>query len=146
MLDKGLRSTEQRRIIVDKFFESDDHVTIEELLERVRAVDSGIGYATVYRTLKLLAEASVAHEVQFGDGATRYELAGEDAHHDHLICDDCGLIIEFEEPLIEELQERIAQRYDFTVRRHKHELYGLCKDREACAHRRSHRPSGRSGS
>jgi Fur family ferric uptake transcriptional regulator len=127
MLHRGLRSTEQRRLIVDTFFEGSEHVTLDGLLERVRALDPRIGYATVYRTMKMLSEGGVAHERKFGDGLTRYELADEGAHHDHLICMECGSIQEFEEPTIEELQERVAVRYGFEVHHHKHELYGRCR-------------------
>ena len=74
-----------------------------------------VGYATVYRRLKLLAECGVAHERRFGDGLTRYELADDVAHHDHLICVACGNITEFEEPRIEELQERVAREYGLRV-------------------------------
>jgi Fur family transcriptional regulator, ferric uptake regulator len=126
MSRQGLRSTEQRRAIIDAFFGGPEHVTIDELLERVREHDSKVGYATVYRTMKMLADSGIAHERRFGDGFTRYELADEDAHHDHLICLECGAIQEFEEPLIEDLQERVASQYGFQVRHHKHELYGLC--------------------
>lgn len=126
MLKKGLRSTAQRRLIVDTFFEIASHMTIEDLLSEVRARDKGIGYATVYRTLKLLAECGVASERRFGDGLSRYELADDAAHHDHLICVSCGTIIEFEEPKIELLQEEIARRYGFKVTSHKHEMYGTC--------------------
>lgn len=125
---RGLRSTEQRRVIIDQLFEVTDHVTIDQLLESVRAVDPRVGYATVYRTMKLLAEGGLVHERKFGDGFTRYELADEHAHHDHLICLDCGKITEFEEPAIEELQDRIALRHGFLVRDHKHELYGTCAE------------------
>jgi Fur family ferric uptake transcriptional regulator len=135
MAEQGLRSTEQRRLIIDKFFESAQHLTIDELLGRVRHEDPKVGYATVYRTMKMLADGGIAHELNFGDNATRYELADEDAHHDHLICQKCGHIIEFEEPLIEELQERIAARYDFVIKHHKHELYGHCKDAAECEQR-----------
>ncbi len=127
MARQGLRSTEQRRLIIETFFETRAHVTLDTLLERVRAADSRIGYATVYRTMKMLAEGGIAHERKFGDGFTRYELADEDAHHDHLICLECGTIEEFEEPQIEELQDRVAERHGFRVRHHKHELYGLCR-------------------
>jgi Fur family ferric uptake transcriptional regulator len=123
---KGLRSTDQRRLIVDTFFHAENHVSIEELLAQVRAKDPRVGYATVYRTLKLLTECGVANERRFGDGLTRYELADDATHHDHLICVDCGEITEFEEPRIEELQEGVARKYGFDVRFHKHELYGLC--------------------
>jgi Fur family ferric uptake transcriptional regulator len=136
MSEKGLRTTEQRKLIVSTFLENDAHFTIDELLEKVRSVDSRVGYATVYRTMKMLAEGGMANELHFGDGATRYEIADEDAHHDHLICEQCGQIVEFEEPLIEELQERIAKQHAFVVTHHKHELYGHCADRQACEERR----------
>jgi Fur family ferric uptake transcriptional regulator len=128
MVEKGLRTTEQRRIIVSTFFDTTDHLTIDELLERVRAIDHRIGYATVYRTMRMLSEGGIANELHFGDGLTRYELADESSHHDHLICENCGKITEFEEPLIEELQERIARQYGFHLLHHKHELYGLCAE------------------
>lgn len=128
MEQRGLRSTEQRRLIIDKLFETTEHVTIDRLLESVREVDPRVGYATVYRTMKLLAEGGLVHERKFGDGFTRYELADEQAHHDHLICLSCGKITEFEEPEIEQLQDRIAQRYGFVVETHKHELYGTCAE------------------
>jgi Fur family ferric uptake transcriptional regulator len=126
MLKKGLRSTDQRRLIVETFFRFDNHVSIEELLARVRSKDPRVGYATVYRTLKLLAECGVANERKFGDGLTRYELADESSHHDHLICVECGAIVEFEDDAIEKLQEEIATRHGYALRSHKHELYGVC--------------------
>lgn len=126
MAKKGLRSTEQRRLIVNEFFKAPAHITIEELLAQVRAIDPRVGYATVYRTLKLFVECGVAHERRFNDAVTRYEIANEDEHYDHLICVECGAITEFEEPAIERLQEEIAARYSFSVRSHKHELYGVC--------------------
>jgi Fur family ferric uptake transcriptional regulator len=129
MAKKGLRSTSQRRLIIDTFFEGAPHMTIEDLLTEVRARDRGIGYATVYRTLKLLAECGVASERRFGDGLSRYELSDDaSTHHDHLICVSCGKIIEFEEPRIEELQDAIAARYGFEVMSHKHEMYGTCAE------------------
>ncbi len=129
MAKKGLRSTAQRRLIIDTFFEGASHMTIEDLLNEVRGRDKGIGYATVYRTLKLLAECGVASERRFGDGLSRYELADEaTTHHDHLICVACGKIVEFEEPRIEELQEEIAVRHGFAITSHKHEMYGTCPD------------------
>jgi Fur family ferric uptake transcriptional regulator len=128
MAKKGLRSTDQRRLIVETFFRSPNHVSIEELLADVRAQDPRVGYATVYRTLKLLTECGVANERRFGDGLARYELADEASHHDHLICLDCGKIVEFEEPKIERLQDEIAARHGFELRSHKHEMYGICPD------------------
>lgn len=127
MEKKGLRSTAQRRLIIDAFFEGSSHMTIEDLLAEVRAREPSIGYATVYRTLKLLAECGVASERHFGDGPSRYELADEaTTHHDHLICTSCKRIIEFEEPRIEAIQDEIAERYGFEVHSHKHEMYGIC--------------------
>ena len=123
---KGLRSTDQRRLIVETFFQAPNHVSIEELLAQVRALDPKVGYATVYRTLKLMAESGIAYEREFGDGLTRYELADGQAHHDHLICDECGGITEFAEPEIEALQDKVAASYGFELRSHKHELYGIC--------------------
>jgi Fur family ferric uptake transcriptional regulator len=133
MAKKGLRSTDQRRLIVETFFAAPNHVSIEELLAQVREQDPKVGYATVYRTLKLLAECGVAFERKFGDGLTRYELADDEAHHDHLICVQCSSITEFEEPRIETLQEEIAARYGFELRSHKHEMYGVCPDCLAAA-------------
>ena len=135
---RGLRSTDQRKLIVETFFKAPNHISIEELLAEVRQQDPKVGYATVYRTLKLLTECGVAFERKFGDGLTRYELADESSHHDHLICVDCGKIIEFEEPQIEELQERIAARYGFLLKTHKHEMYGSCAECQA----KSARPAG----
>ncbi len=131
MAKRGLRSTGQRRLIIDTLFAAHEHVTIDGLLEQVRTVDPGIGYATVYRTLKLLTESGVAQEHHFGDGHTRYELSDDQAHHDHLICIECGSITEFEEPAVEELQDRVAKRYGFEIRAHKHELYGVCSSCQA---------------
>jgi Fur family ferric uptake transcriptional regulator len=128
MTRRGLRSTEQRRVIIDTFFGATEHITIDTLLREVRAVDSRVGYATVYRTMKLLTESGVVQEHKFGDGFTRYELSDDDAHHDHLICMECGKITEFEEDAIEELQAKIAKRHGFLVRAHKHEMYGVCSD------------------
>ena len=136
MNKRGLRSTEQRRLIIDKLFDATEHITIDGLLNEVRAIDPRVGYATVYRTLKMLAESGVVQEHKFGDGHTRYELADSEHHHDHLICLDCGKITEFEEPAIEELQDRVATRYGFEVQAHKHELYGRCADCRRKAGRR----------
>lgn len=121
----NLNTTQQRELIVDQFFKTTEHVSIDELLARVRKRSKKVGYATVYRTLKLLVDSELAHQRQFGDGQSRYEVAAE--HHDHLICTQCGLVLEFEDPEIEELQEKIARRLGgFEIVKHRHELYGLC--------------------
>lgn len=120
-----LNTTQQRELIVDLFLRSHDHVSIDDLLARVRKKNSRVGYATVYRTLRLLVDSALAMERQFSDGQTRYEVTG--AHHDHLICRKCNLILEFENDEIERLQEQIADKLGgFRVLSHKHELYCLC--------------------
>jgi Fur family ferric uptake transcriptional regulator len=125
LVANSLNVTTQREAIVEQFLKCQDHVSIDELLSRVRKRHQRVGYATVYRTLKLLVDSGLASERQFGDGQARYEVAGE--HHDHLICTKCGLILEFEDDAIEDLQEKIAARLgDFAVVRHRHELYALC--------------------
>src|SRR5262245_12868883 len=125
LADHGLNTTQQRELIVDLFLRSRDHISIDDLLSRVRKRNKKVGYATVYRTLRLLVESGLANQRQFGDGQARFEVTGE--HHDHLICTQCGLILEFEDDEIERLQDRIAERLGgFTVTRHRHELYGLC--------------------
>ncbi|QQR92064.1 MAG: transcriptional repressor [Myxococcales bacterium] len=121
-----LRSTGQRRLVTDVFFRTGGHQSIEELLAMVREEDPKVGYATVYRTLKLLTESGIANEHHFGDGFTRYEIALKGDHHDHLICTACGKIVEFEQDRIEELQEQVANKHGFKLSSHKHELYGLC--------------------
>jgi Fur family ferric uptake transcriptional regulator len=123
--ERHLNTTAQREAIVEMFLRTREHVSIDELLTKVRKRNPKVGYATVYRTLKLLVESGLAVERQFGDGQARYEVVGD--HHDHLICMKCGLILEFEDDEIERLQEKIAARLGgFTVLRHRHELYGLC--------------------
>jgi Fur family ferric uptake transcriptional regulator len=123
--DRRLNTTAQREAIVEQFLRTRDHVSIDELLNKVRKRQPKVGYATVYRTLKLLVDSGLAVERQFGDGQARFEVVGD--HHDHLICVRCGLILEFEDEEIERLQERSAARLGgFTVLRHRHELYGLC--------------------
>lgn len=129
----GLRSTSQRRLVTEVFFRAAGHLSIEDLLERVRSDDPKVGYATVYRTLKLLKECDLAYERNFGDGVSRYEVAVAHEHHDHLICTDCGRIEEFEDDAIEQLQEGLATQHGFKLQRHKHELYGVCPECQAKA-------------
>ena len=123
---KGLKSTRQRDIILDFFLSSDRHMSLEELYLKLRAKHPNIGYATVYRTLKLFAESGIAREIQFGDGQTRYEHMMEGEHHDHLVCTRCGTIDEFENETIEKLQAEVAASHGFLIETHKLELYGLC--------------------
>lgn len=123
---KGLKSTKQRDIIAERFFGTEGHLSIEELLALAREDAPKVGYATVYRTLKLLTECGLAAERRFGEGQTTYEIAGDSEHHDHLICLECGHVLEFHNEAIEREQERVARSFGFNVVRHRHELYGLC--------------------
>jgi Fur family transcriptional regulator, ferric uptake regulator len=123
---KGLRSTSQRRLVSELFFRTSGHHSIDDVLAMARAQDPKVGYATVYRTMKLLVECGLANERHFGDAVTRFEIALHDHHHDHLICLKCKRIVEFEDDEIERQQEALAQRYGFKLVTHKHELYGLC--------------------
>jgi len=127
-----LKSTTQRDTIVRAFLETQRHVSVEELYTEVRKRNPRIGYATVYRTMKLLTECGVAAERHFRDGEARYESA-EKKHHDHLICERCGYIVEFESDDIERLQEAAARRMGFNVLRHRHELFGLCEKAQGAA-------------
>ena len=127
MAERGLKSTRQRALIVDTFFQAGGHVSVEDVWSRVRKLDARVSVATVYRTMKLLAESGLAHARNFGDGQTRYEAAVGRHHHDHLICTRCGTIVEFENDRIEALQDKVARKHGFRVTSHKMELYGLCE-------------------
>lgn len=125
---KGLKHSRQREVIAHAFFAMGGHVPVEALVARVREEDPRVSVATVYRTMKLLAECGLAVPRRFGDGHTRYEPATTrrgDAH-DHLICTGCGEIVEFESERIAELQRRLARRHGFEVERRRVELYGRC--------------------
>lgn len=128
MKEKGLKSTRQRHLILETFFQLDGHFSVEQLWARVREHDRRVSVATVYRTMKLLGESGLAHAQNFGDGQTRYEPAIGREHHDHLICTRCGTIIEFENDRIEQLQDLVAKKHGFRVNSHKMELYGLCRN------------------
>ena len=123
---KGLKSTKQRDIIVEEFLKTKEHIDVEALYEKVRARSTAIGYATVYRTMKLLKEGGLASERHFGHGYALYEPHDKD-HHDHLICLKCHKILEFENEAIEKLQDVVAKKYNFKLMTHKHELYGHCQ-------------------
>src|SRR3989338_771297 len=112
---KGLKSTAQRDYIADVFFKTNTHISLDELLKKVRRKTPNIGYATVYRTMKLLTEGGLAIARQFGDGQTRYENLPADGHHDHIICVKCSKIAEFQNQKIEQLQAGAAKKLGFTV-------------------------------
>lgn len=126
--EKGLRITEQRRVIARVLSEAEDHPDVERVHERSAAIDPGISIATVYRTVRLFEEAGILDRHDFGDGRSRYEAAPE-AHHDHLIDVETGKVIEFVDPELEALQRQIAERLGYRLVDHRMELYGVAIDR-----------------
>jgi Fur family transcriptional regulator, ferric uptake regulator len=121
---KGLRMTEQRRVIARVLSESKDHPDVEELHRRATAIDRGISIATVYRTVRLFEESGILERHDFRDGRSRYEEATDD-HHDHLIDMKTGKVVEFVDPEIERLQAEIARRLGYKLIDHRLELYGV---------------------
>lgn len=127
--EKGLRITEQRRVIARVLGDAQDHPDVETLHERAAAIDAGISIATVYRTVRLFEEAGILERHDFGDGRSRYEAAPE-AHHDHLIDVETGRVIEFVDPEMEALQRQVAERLGFRLVDHRMELYGVALNRQ----------------
>lgn len=123
---KNLRDTPQREMILAAFLNFEEHVTAEMLYDIVKKQDPSVGQATVYRMLKLLCEAGLSREVDFGDGVMRYEHSYNHPHHDHLICRTCGKTEEIVDTVIEELQKRLAERFGFELTDHEMYLYGIC--------------------
>lgn len=121
---KGLRMTDQRRVVARVIGAAEDHPDVEELYARAAKVDPKISLATVYRTVKLFEEYGILDRLEFGDGRARYEDAERD-HHDHLIDVNTGQVIEFVDPEIEALQERIAARLGYRLIGHRLELLGV---------------------
>ncbi|MDP7310977.1 MAG: Fur family transcriptional regulator [Alphaproteobacteria bacterium] len=122
--DKGLKMTEQRRVIARVLSESEDHPDVEVLHQRANAIDSRISIATVYRTVRLFEEANILERHEFGDGRARYEKVSE-SHHDHLINLQNGEVIEFSNDKIEDLQRQIAKELGYELIEHRLELYAV---------------------
>ncbi|WKL58399.1 MULTISPECIES: Fur family transcriptional regulator [Asticcacaulis] len=131
-IEKGMRMTDQRRIVARVLSQATDHPDVEELYRRAAALDPHISLATVYRTVRLFEEAGVVERHDFGDGRSRYEQAGDD-HHDHLINIKTGQVIEFFDQEIETLKEALAQKLGFKLVGHKLELYGVPLDEDTKA-------------
>lgn len=121
---KGLRMTDQRRIVARVIGDAEDHPDVEELYTRAARIDPKISLATVYRTVKLFEDEGILDRLDFGDGRARYEDAERD-HHDHLIDVSTGAVIEFVDPEIEALQEKIAQRLGYKLIGHRLELLAV---------------------
>jgi Fur family ferric uptake transcriptional regulator len=124
---KGMRMTEQRRIIARVLDASKDHPDVEELYRRASAVDPHISISTVYRTVRMFEDAGIIERHEFGDGRSRYETI-PDEHHDHLIDLRSGKVIEFRDEEIERLQERIAEKLGYRLVDHRLELYAVPRD------------------
>ncbi len=123
---KGLKVTDQRSALLRTFLEHDGHLAAEDLHHKARKHQPGIGFATVYRTLKHLVECGVARELDLGDGKVHYEPEFNHGHHDHLVCTSCGAYVEFFNPQIEQLQEKVYRDHGYRVTNHHMMLYGLC--------------------
>lgn len=126
--ERGLKMTSTRKTVLDAFLATEGHITAESLLAAARRLDSGIGQATVFRTVRLLTEAGLAREACQDDGPRTYEHSYRHAHHDHLRCVRCGTIVEFLDSGIERAQEAVFAKHGFTPAGHRMELLGFCPD------------------
>jgi len=126
ILSEGGKRSRSRSAVIEAFFRGRKHVTVEELARAVRSGSTGVGNVTVYQTLKLLSRMGYAKELDFGDGARRYE-SNLYAHHDHLVCTGCVKVIEFEDPDIEKLQDLVTRRHGFQPEAHRLEIFGRCR-------------------
>lgn len=127
--EKGYKLTPQRRSILDEIIKNEgSHLTTEEIYDLVKVTCPEIGLATVYRTVQLLEEMGVLYKLDLDDGCSRYELCDEDESHQHhhLICQNCGKVIEVEGDLLEELEQGIEKKYNFKIKNHSLKFYGIC--------------------
>jgi Fur family ferric uptake transcriptional regulator len=125
---QGLKRTAQRDLILEVFLQNEGHVSGEDLYRLVRDKDPNVGQTTVYRTLKLLTEAGLAREVRFGDGRAHYEHHYKHQHHDHMICSQCGKVIEFYSPELEAIQDAMAAKHKFELTSHLLRMIGTCAE------------------
>ncbi|MEK7832341.1 MAG: transcriptional repressor [Acidobacteriota bacterium] len=126
--EAGLKKTGQREVILVVFLKTEGHLSAEDLYKLVKAEDPTVGFTTVYRTLKLMCECGLAREEGMGDGFKRYEHHYNHPHHDHLICTECGNLIEFYSEIIEKKQDEIALSYNFKPTRHSLRIWGICSN------------------
>jgi Fur family ferric uptake transcriptional regulator len=124
---RGLKLTTERRALFDEVFARHEHVEADELLVRLRAKHKKISRATIYRTLELLADSGIVGKLRIGEAGYRYERLRAGDHHDHLICKECGRVVEFYEPRIEQLQDVVCERYGFILLDHSHQMRGICR-------------------
>ena len=128
MRDRNLPLTHQREAIAKIIFFSDEHLSVSDLERRLQRESLNVGKATVYRTLDLLVRAGVVKEHDFGEGFKRYEPEAAQSHHEHLICIECGRVVEFSSERIERMKVLIADEYGFRHHHHRLEIYGVCQD------------------
>lgn len=123
---KGLKNTSQRQTILEVFLKTNKHLSAEDFYRLIKKTHRSIGFATVYRTLKLISESGLSREVNLGDRIVRIEHEYGHKHHDHLICIKCGKFIEVFDPEIERLQESLTKKYQFKTIRHRLDIFGFC--------------------
>ena len=124
----GLKQTEQRNTILRTFLETREHLSTDELHRLVKKKDAGIGFTTVYRTLKLLAGCGLASEVAFHDGIARFEHQYNRRSHHHMVCTECGASVEFFSPEVGEIEQEIGRKHHYLTTRHTFQIYGVCQD------------------
>ena len=124
---EGLKYTPQRTVVLEEIIKDKGHRESEEIYLALKKSGQHVSRATIYRTMDILVNNGFARKMNLGDGRARYESKVNSPHHDHLVCMDCGLIVEFMDQKIEDLQDEIAIQYEFQLKRHIHQLFGLCK-------------------
>ena len=124
---EGLKYTPQRTAVLEEIIKDKGHRESEEIYLALKKSGQHVSRATVYRTMDILVNNGFARKMNLGDGRARYESKVNSPHHDHLVCMDCGLIVEFMDQQIEDLQDKIAIQYNFQLKRHIHQLFGICK-------------------
>ncbi|PIV12165.1 MAG: transcriptional repressor [Candidatus Omnitrophica bacterium CG12_big_fil_rev_8_21_14_0_65_43_15] len=134
---KALRRTPQRENVLDVFIRVEGHVSLDELSRFVKKKYPKIGYTTVYRTMRLLAETGLCNEVDFGHGVLRYEHKYNHSHHDHLVCKKCGRYIEVFDPQIEKMQDKLAAKCGFKPDSHRLQIFGVCSKCQARYNKKS---------
>jgi Fur family ferric uptake transcriptional regulator len=125
--EHGLKHSRQREVILEHFLDTSGHMTVDDLYRVIHRKHPGIGRTTIYRALKVFVDAQLASSIELKDGLTRFEHKYRHAHHDHMICTECGTILEFVSPEIERLQDEIAEAYGFAIESHRHQIFGLCQ-------------------
>ena len=133
VVQEGLRHTEQRQQVLDVFLGTEKHVTVQELYDLVRKKYKGLGYATIARTVKLMCNSDICRQIDFGDGALRYEHKHGHEHHDHIICLKCGKFEEIYSSKLEKIQEELVKKHGYVQEKHKLDIFGFCPK---CARKR----------